>query len=180
LEFNPDATLDMSQIGWLWDELEKRKMVLAIDLGAVGSRSYQTGALRGIAREHPGLKIVISHLGQPSPAVEGDPGLWHLWQEQIELGKLPNVWFDTASLPSYVPDEAYPYPGVGRYTRKAIDRIGPAKVMWGTDIPGMLLHATYPQLVELGGLHTQFLSPPERAMVLGGNAMQVYNWHGTS
>jgi predicted TIM-barrel fold metal-dependent hydrolase len=46
--------------------------------------------------------------------------------------------------------------------------------MWGTDVPGLLSHATYPQLVKLARLHTQFLSTDEQAKVLGGTAMQVY------
>jgi predicted TIM-barrel fold metal-dependent hydrolase len=179
---HPEARLDTPGIAWLWDELERQRLVLVLDLGAVGSRSYQTGAVRAIAEAHPDLKIVIAHLAQPTPAAEADPGLWHLWLEQIELGKLPNVWFDTASLPAYLSHEGYPFPSAERYLRLAIDRISPARVMWGSDLPGLLAYATYPQLVKLARLpvlavrpgHTQFLSPHEQAMVLGGNASQVY------
>jgi predicted TIM-barrel fold metal-dependent hydrolase len=171
---HPEARLDAPSLAWLWDELERRELVLVVDLGAVGSRSYQTRAMRAIAEEHPDLKIVIAHLGQPSPAVEADPKRWNLWLEQIDLGRLPNLWFDNASLLTYLPSEDYPYPSAERYMRLAIERIGPAKIMWGSDQPGLLSHATYPQLVRLARLHTRFLSPGEQAMVLGGNASQVY------
>jgi predicted TIM-barrel fold metal-dependent hydrolase len=173
---HPGARLNIPDMAWLWDELERRELVLVIDLGAVGSRSYQTSAVRAIAEEHPDLRIVIPHLAQPTPAAEADPRLWRLWLEQIDLGRLPNVWFDSAALPAYLPDEGYPYPSAERYLHLAIDRIGPAKVMWGSDLPGLLAHATYPQLVKLARLHTQFLSPREQAMVLGGNASQVYGY----
>ena len=56
----------------------------------------------------------------------------------------------------------------------AIERIGAEKVMWGTDIPSLLLQATYPQLVRMARLHTEFLAPVEQAMFLGGNALRVY------
>jgi predicted TIM-barrel fold metal-dependent hydrolase len=46
--------------------------------------------------------------------------------------------------------------------------------MWGTDQPGMLAHANYPQLLRLAQLHAQFLSPHERDLVLGGNAWRLY------
>ena len=170
------ARLDDAGIAWLWDELERKGMVLVLDLGAMGSASYQTDAVRSIAERHPGLTIVLAHLGQPNRAAEADKAKWRLWEQQIDLGRLPNVSFDTASLPAYVSSEGYPYPSAGRYLRMAIDRIGPSKVMWGTDIPGVLTHATYPQLVQAAHIHLQFLSASERAMVMSENAVGVFHW----
>lgn len=171
---HPDARLDAPELAWLWDTLEQRGLLLTLDLGAVGSRSYQTQAVRVIAEAHRNLKIVIAHLAQPTPAVAADPQRWQQWLDQIDLGRLPNVWFDTAALPGYLPDEDYPYPTAGRYIRMAIERIGPQKVIWGTDQPGLLGQATYPQLVKMARLHTQFLTPREQALVLADNAILVY------
>ena len=171
---HPNARLDMPNIAWLWDELERRGLVLTLDLGAIGSRSYQTGAVRAIAQGHPDLRIVIAHLGQPNPSAETDVAHWDLWQEQIDLGQLPNVWFDTAALPAYLPDEDFPYPTAEWYLHLALERIGPSKILWGTDLPGLLRHLNYPQLVKLAKLHTQSLSPDAQAMILGENAMRVY------
>jgi predicted TIM-barrel fold metal-dependent hydrolase len=170
----PEARLDAPEIAWLWDRLEDDGLVATLDLGRPGTRSYQTAAVRAIAEGHPRLRIVIPHLGQITPTVEADPELRQLWLEQIDLGRLPNVWFDCAALPAYLPGEDHPYPTIGHYLRLAIERIGPEKVMWGSDIPGLLEHATYPQLVRLAGLHTQFLTPGERALFLAGNALRVY------
>ena len=169
-----DARLDSPDVRWLWDELERSGLVLVLDLGAIGSRSYQTDAVRAIAEEHPSLRVVIAHLGQPNPAAESDPTLWRTWEDQISLGKLPNVWFDTASLPCYMSAEGYPFPSAGRYIRTAVDRIGPEKIMWGTDIPGLLLHATYPQLVRMAHVHLDFLPLVHRALILGDTASRVF------
>ena len=171
---HPNARLDMPEITWLWNELEHRGLVLTLDLGAIGSRSYQTGAVRAIAEGQPDLRIVIAHLGQPNPSAEADAERWSLWWEQIDLGRLHNVWFDTAALPAYLPDEDFPYSTAERYLHLALERIGPSKVLWGTDLPGLLRHLNYPQLVRLAKLHTQSLSPNEQAMILGENAMRVY------
>jgi len=171
---HPEAELNAPDLGWLWDELERRGIVLVVDLGAVGGRSYQTKAVRAIAEEHLNMKVVVTHLGHPTPSVEADPVLWRSWVEQLDLGLLPNVWFDCASLPAYLPNEDYPYPTVARYLRLAIERVGPSKIMWGSDAPGLLLHATYRQLVRAAKLHTDFLPAEEQAMFLGGNAWQVY------
>ena len=173
---HPQARLDAPDLAWLWRELERREQVLVLDLGGVGSRSYQTAAVRAIAERHPQLKVVVAHLGQPSPAAEADANLWRQWQEQIDLGRLPNVWFDCASLVAYVHEEGYPFPTVERYLRLAIERIGAPKVMWGSDQPGTLVHATYRQYAALAKLHTGFLGTRNQALVLGENALEVYGW----
>jgi predicted TIM-barrel fold metal-dependent hydrolase len=171
---HPEARLDAAEIEWVWQELEKLGLVLVLDLGAVASRSYQTGAVRGIAERYPDLRIVVAHLGQPEPHIEANPDLWRLWFDQLDLGRLPNVFFDTSALPAKVPEESFPFPSAARYLRLALDRIGPSKIMWGTDQPGLLGVLNYPQLVQLAFLHTEFLSERERGMVLGENAMKVY------
>ena len=171
---HPEARLDAPEIEWVWRELEQLGLVLVLDLGAVASRSYQTAAVQGIAEGHAELTIVVAHLGQPEPHIEANPDLWRLWFEQLDLGRLPNVFFDTSALPAKLPGESFPFPSAERYLRLAVDRIGPGKIMWGTDQPGLLGHLNYPQLVELAFLHTGFLSERERGMVLGGNAVRVY------
>ncbi len=170
----PDARLDDPELAWLWDVLERRGLVLVLDLGSVGSRAYQTEAARAIALEHPRLRMVIAHLAKPTPVAEADPRLWALWQEQLDLGRLPNVWFDTASLLNYAFEESYPFPTAERYLRLAIERIGPEKVLWGTDTPALTLTATYKQMAELAKLHTRFLPAPDQALVLGENALRVF------
>jgi predicted TIM-barrel fold metal-dependent hydrolase len=171
---HPEATLDAADLDWLWDELERRRLVLVLDLGAVGSRSYQTAAVRAIAAVHLGLRVVVAHLGQPNPAVEADERLRALWLEQLDLGRLPNVWFDCAALPAYVPAEGFPYPTVARYLRQAVERIGPAKIMWGTDLPSLFAHATYRQLLEWARQALAGFPPADQELILGGNAQQVY------
>ena len=171
---HPEARLGASELDWLWKELETRGLVLVLDLGGIGSRSYQTEAVRSIAVRHPGLTIVIAHLGQPRPEAELAPEQWKLWEEQVDLGLLPNVWFDCASLIAFVQEEGYPFPSVERYLRLAVERIGAHKIMWGTDQPGTLLHATYKQYVQLAKSHTAFLSPREQAQVLGETALHIY------
>ena len=65
--------------------------------------------MRAIATAHPTLRMVIAHLGQTTPSLEPDQAIRTLWQEQIELGRLPNVWFDCAALPSTWPEEGFPF-----------------------------------------------------------------------
>lgn len=173
---HPHARLDAPELRWLWEELERRRLVLVLDLGAVGSLSYQTRAVREIAATHPRLKIVIPHLAQIRPEVVASPELLQRWCDQIDLGRLPNVWFDSASLPAYCDAEGYPYPSVGEFLRRAVDRIGPSRILWGSDVPGVLAQCSYRQLVELGDLHSRFLTPEEQRLYLGETARSVYGF----
>ena len=79
--------------------------------------------------------MVICHLAQPTPAADADPVIWAVWEEQVGLNCLPNVWFDIAVLPAYVQHEGYSYPNAGWYLRIAIGRIGPSKIMCGSNLP---------------------------------------------
>jgi predicted TIM-barrel fold metal-dependent hydrolase len=175
---HPEGRLDDPEIAWLWEEIDDRNLALVLDLGAIDSISYQTRAVHGIAEDHPQMPVVIAHLAQPSPAAEADPRLWRQWQEQIDLGLLANVYFDTAALPAYLPDEDFPYSSAARYLELAVGRIGAGKLMWGTDQPGLLGLLSYPQMVRMAHLHTAFLSNQERALVLGETAMNVYGRAG--
>lgn len=170
----PGVTLSDPDLMWIWDGLDKSNMILVLDLGAVGSASYQTDSVKKIAEDHPNLKIVIAHLGQPNPIVEAAPNLWKIWQNQIDLGALPNVWFDTASIPAYLAEEGYPYPSGTCYIRAAVDRIGPTKIMWGTDVPGLLGYATYLQLCKAAEMHIAFLSKVDQRLIMGENAAEVF------
>jgi predicted TIM-barrel fold metal-dependent hydrolase len=171
---HPEARLDDPKLLWLWDGLQANGLVLVLDLGTVGARSYQTAAVRTIAEHHPQLRIVIPHLAQITPSVAGSRERRRAWEEQIDLGLLPNVWFDSASLPAYLPDEDYPYPSATKYLVLAIERIGAHKVLWGSDLPGLAGAMSYPQAVRLAKRHTEFLTPDQQASFLGGNALNVF------
>ena len=171
---HPQAALDAPELAWLWDELERRGLVLVLDLGAIGSRSYQTEAVRGIAAGHPALRVVVAHLGQPNPAVEAGDELRRLWLKQIDLGRLPNVWFDCAALPAYFSAEGFPFPSAAGYLRQAVERLGPAKIMWGTDLPALFAHATYQQLLDWAKRALAVLQPAELDLIMGANAQRVY------
>jgi predicted TIM-barrel fold metal-dependent hydrolase len=172
---DPHLTLLGDEMGWIWPAAERQGLVITLDLGAVGSRGYQTAAVREIAARHPALRIVIAHLAQPPLAHSTDERLDRLWQEQIELGASPNIWFDLAALPAYCAGlEDYPYPGALRYIRRAAGLIGAEKLMWGTDLPSLLNHATYPQLLGFVSRHCEFIPPAALRGVLGETAWRVY------
>ena len=171
---HPEADLSDSKLTWLWDTLVTHGKTLVLDLGEAGTCSYQTRAVADIARTRPDLRIVIAHLGQPRPGVIDDPELRSLWDEQIDLGALPNVWLDCAALPAYCVDEEFPFPTVAGLLKDVMNRIGPEKVLWGTDGPGLLTSASYPQLLSMARIHSAHLSPVDQERFLSGNALEAF------
>ena len=173
----PGVRLDSPEMEWFWNRMEQGRKTLSLDLGIPGSLSYQTEDVRRIALRHPDLTIVICHLGQPSYEADSDSALWGAWISQIELGRLPNVYFDCSAMPFHVQDhEDFPYPRTHDYFRIATERIGIEKVMWGTDVPWLLGTATYGQLVRHGQLLTWDYTEREKSLFFSENALRVY-WH---
>ena len=169
----PDFRLDEPGLAWLWPAAEQQGIIVVLDLGAVGSASYQTEIVGGIVARHPRLQVVIAHLAQPPLAHANDPALNAQWEAQIALGRHANVWFDLAALPAYV-DEDFPYPTARRYIARAAELVGTERLMWGSDIPGLFGQGTYPQLVRFVARYCDFLPPAAREAVLGGNAWRLF------
>lgn len=170
----PDLRLDEPGLAWLWPAAERQGVIVVLDLGAVGAAAYQTEAVEKIVAAHPALRVVIAHLGQPPLTAPDDVKLNTLWEAQIALGRHANVWFDLAALPAYAPED-YPFPTALRYIARAVERIGATRLMWGSDVPGLLGQATYPQLLSYLTRHSQFLTDEARAAVLGGNAERLFD-----
>ena len=171
----PDLRIDAPQFSWIFDAAQRDGLVVTFDLGKIGSRAYQTEAVASIAERYPDLQIVIAHLAQPPTNESGNAELNAIWEEQILLGHRANVSFDLSALPAYSPSyDEYPYAAAQDYIRRAAQLIGAGKIMWGTDVPGLLTSGSYRQLLNYVRLHCDFLSAGEKAQVLGLNALRVY------
>ena len=48
-----DLQLDEPGLAWLWPAAERQGVIVVLDLGAVGSASYQTEAVASIVNRHP-------------------------------------------------------------------------------------------------------------------------------
>lgn len=169
------ASLADACCAWLWPEMAERGMTLTLDLGGIASRSYETNIVAAIAKQHPSLKIVICHLAQPTVEDQKSARLQSLWKQQIQLATRPNVWLDVSALPHKADKEPYPWPSTGAWIRQAIEWVGPQKILWGTDYPGLLTAGTYPQLLQQMTPHLQHLTARQRHAILGGNATKAYS-----
>ena len=169
-----DISLVDESVQWLWEEMEQQNFVLVLDLGPIGSSSYQTMKVEEIARRHSNLKIVIAHLAQPEYGMQKNEEKYEKWLEQIDIGRMDNVWFDTAALPEHFSYEPYPYEQAMGFFKISIDRIGADKILWGTDTPGLLNRASYSQLISLSDIFTCPLNHLDKEKIKYGNAYNLY------
>jgi predicted TIM-barrel fold metal-dependent hydrolase len=171
---HPGVRLEDSAVRWFWEDADRRRMVVTLDLGPPGGRTYQTEQVAALLEKYRQLRIVIAHLGQPPLNAPGDERLQQQWRDQLSLGNHARVWFDTASLPYYARHEGFPFPSARACIQFAVETIGAQKLLWGTDAPAVLGIATYAQLLDYVAKHCDFLTANQRAQVLGENAAAVY------
>ncbi|MHB8398055.1 MAG: amidohydrolase family protein [Candidatus Limnocylindrales bacterium] len=187
---HPDFRINGPTMAPFWDRLVGYGIPFMIDPGWSGQRGNHPEDVRQVATEHPELKIVVCHLGQPdrklaervcrqvaaSPDFRPDDEVLRedsSWNEWMEVGRLPNVYFDLAILHTFARYEEYPYPTAQAYVRMAVERVGAGKLMWATDVPYALLMGSYAEALNWVRTHCAFLDEEARRGILGDTAARV-------
>ena len=150
-------------------KMEKNNQVLVLDIGSPGMTSFQPEAVAKLAAKYPKVHMIICHLLAPS--LKDEAAL----RKGLESLKAENIWFDLAAVPFNVKPEKYPYPTGQKYIAMAKEIVGADKLIWGTDVPSVLVHDTYEELlgfVTESGIFTE----EELAGVLYDNAITAYQW----
>ncbi|WP_162606486.1 amidohydrolase family protein [Jiangella asiatica] len=99
------------------------------------------GELRNVARRHPGVTFLLHHLGLPSRGRDG--GAHALADAYADLD---NVYLKLSGLHYADATERFPYPGVwAGVVEPLLARLGPGRLVWGSDFPAYRQRATYTQ-----------------------------------
>ena len=146
---------------------EEHGLVFVIDIGKLGSPSWQVDALRRAILRHPGMKFVVCHLLAPKQSELAEMA------EGLQTLNLPNVWFDLASLQHNVRPDREPYPVTRRFIHKAVEIVGAEHLLFGTDLPSNLCHYSYAGMVDAVAADTG-LAMEQRQRILYDNALDVF------
>jgi predicted TIM-barrel fold metal-dependent hydrolase len=156
-----DGTID-----WLWPAAERAGLPVALlaanFLAKVGE----------VAERHPGLRLIIDHLGRRSPAETGE-GAWDNLPQMLALAKHPNVAIKATGAPSYSAGP-YPFRDIHDKLRRIFDAFGPTRMFWGTDITRM--PCPYRQCVTLFTEELPWLSGRDQELVMGRAACDWLGW----
>ena len=119
-----DGTMD-----WFWPEAEKAGIPVALLVDG------WLPLLGEIATRHPGLKLIVDHMGA-NRIFQGGEAAFTARKELVALAKLPNVAVKLTGGPFYA-DDVYPFRSLHPHYRALYDAFGPRRLFWGTDITKM-------------------------------------------
>jgi L-fuconolactonase len=155
-----DGTAD-----WFWPVAERLKLPLMMSVP--GSLPH----VDRIAERHPGLKIIIDHMGLLQGKKDDDAfvDLPHV----LAMAKRPNVAVKASALPSYS-SEPYPYRGLHAHIRRVFDAFGPQRMFWGTDFTR--LTCSYRQAITLFTEELPWLSASDQELIMGRGVCEWLGW----
>ncbi|QIS11214.1 amidohydrolase family protein [Nocardia arthritidis] len=137
---------------------------------AVAERPDLLAQVPVIARTHPGLTVVLDHLGKPPIGAGG----WQPWADLLRAAATePNVVAKISGLATVSGDEI----SAARwqpYVDHAIAVFGPDRLLLGGDWPFTLTAASYRTVWRTTLETLSRLTAAERAAVLGANACRIY------
>lgn len=126
-----------------------------------------------IAEKHPKLKIIIDHMGILARSVDDAIGYWV--SETADLNPHPNIYVKVSAIPGYSTHE-FPNLNIEKYVREMVDKMGPERCFWGTDITRLLGHGlTYKDTIEQFTKHFDF-TEDELEWIMGRGISECLGW----
>ena len=167
------ALAEADPAGWLRLR-EVRRSLAVLDAAALPFdlmiRPAHFQAALQAARDHPGLQLVLDHLGKP-PIAAGELEPWACGIRA--LAAAPNVACKLSGLQTVAsPDWAYGE--LAPYIEVALEAFGPYRLIFGSDWPVCSTAASYADVCAVAERACSGLSEHERTAVLAGNACAIY------
>jgi predicted TIM-barrel fold metal-dependent hydrolase len=126
-----------------------------------------------IAERHPGLKIIIDHMGIMARCVDDAIGYWV--SETADLARHPNIYVKVSAIPGYSTQE-FPNLNISKYVHEMVDKMGPERCFWGTDITRLMGHGlTYKDTIEQFTKHFGF-SDEQLEQIMGRGISDCLGW----
>jgi predicted TIM-barrel fold metal-dependent hydrolase len=155
-----DGTAD-----WLWPVAERAGVPLMVLVPG------SLDALGRIAARHPGLTLVIDHVGLKIR--EKAPQVFEDLRAVCALARHPNVAVKASGMPS-LSSESYPFRDLHPHIRTLVDAFGPKRTFWGTDLTRM--PCTYRECVALFTEELPWLTGAELEWVMGRGVCEWLGW----
>ena len=147
----------------LWEAAAR----LRIAVNVLGSFEHLE-TVAELAERFPSVPIVIDHLAHP-PRPDDLASVEPL----VALSRFPRVSIKLSGF-YYFSRAPYPYADCGDLVCAVYDRFGPARLLWGSDFPHVLLTASFGGALALIDRLAPWLSADERQLILGQNAAHLY------
>ena len=127
--------------------------------------------VKTVAEACPNLRLVIDHMAKP-PIASGEIAGWA--SALKEVAAYPNISCKLSGLVTEANWTAWTTEDLRPCVERALEFLGPKRMMFGSDWPVCLLAASYSQVLETFQSLLRELSDEDRAMIFGGNAKTFY------
>jgi predicted TIM-barrel fold metal-dependent hydrolase len=100
--------------------------------------------------------------------------VWEIWQRpKVNLEVLFPIQVSWEGVDPKQLD--YPYPEIRPIIKELYKKLGPEKLMWGSDMPNVERNCTYKQSLDYLVRYCDFIQPQHIDMIVGGNAANLYS-----
>ncbi len=159
-----------------WVAVAELDIPVFFTLGAVGSPSGYIEELRSLRTwmdRFPDVDVIVTHGFPWRMFADGDR--FDVPDEIYEAAPADHPRFHVQILFAVFMQSRwdYPMPQMRPVLEKMVERFGADRILWGTDIPIVLLHWTYRQSLDYVRRYCPFLNEDEMAAILGGNMARI-------
>jgi predicted TIM-barrel fold metal-dependent hydrolase len=171
LTFSTDRTIAWLTDGtadWFWPAAEKAQVPVYF------FAPYNVSKFAAIAERHPGLTLIVDHMGLTGAMVK-DGAVKEAIDQCVALAKYPNVSVKLSGSP-VVSTEPYPFRDVTVHLQRVFEAYGPQRSYWGTDMTNSFAKATYQQRITHFTEELPFLSEADKDWVMGRAILARLRW----
>ncbi len=166
--YHPEFLIDGDLMQPIFRFCDERGLTISLDLGTFEEESFQVAGVGHMAKKYPRIQFVVEHLFFPRQDHFDEV------RENLDiLEPFPNVNVSLATVPFSTWPEKYPFPSACRYLALAKEVLGIDRLLWGTDIPSVVVFSPYRDLVQYV-IDSGVLNRVELQAVLSLNARRVY------
>lgn len=157
--FHKELRLTDEPFSRLFQKANDLGLTVTIDMGTAKMSSFDLEGLKIVIEKYKNILFVIAHCFFPNNDGNNDARL-----DFVRRLTSDNFVMDFANIDII---------GQSEYLKALKDIIGAERMLWGTDLPGVLCRASYRQLIDRVS-ECGIFSEKELPLVMGENAKRVY------
>ena len=157
--FHKELKLTDEAFAMLFEKADAKRLTVAIDMGTMAMQSFDFEGFKTVSEKYRNITFVMTHCFFPNNDRKNEMRL-----DFAKKLNSDNVVMDFANVDLI---------GQAEYFKSLKKIIGAERMLWGTDIPGVLCNFTYNQLIDRVTESGMF-SESELPLVMGKNAERVY------